>query len=411
MRILHFSDVHIGVENYSRPDPDTGLSSRLIDFLRTFDEVVTYALDNRVDLVLFCGDAYKSRDPTQTHQREFAKRIATLSAAGIPVFLVAGNHDMPLVTSRATALEIFRTLDVQNVHTADRLDTYRVSTADGPIQIVALPWIRRSGFLAGDETRGLAPEEVNKAIQESLTQMIRAQADSLDKDIPAIFAGHVSVGEATTSSEQSMLLGQEHVLLNSSVALPEFDYVALGHIHKHQVLGRDPHVVYSGSLQRIDFGEEGEEKGFCVVDLDPKMPRGLRMRGFEFRTVDARQFLTITVNVQAGELDPTTTALNSILSYHVQDAIVRVLIRLQEPDNRLRDADIRRALQDAHFVASISKEVAQSGRPRLGEVDTKALEPLDALKLYLEGRGVDSDRARVLMQHAQTLVDQNAEES
>jgi exonuclease SbcD len=69
MRILHFSDVHIGVENYGRPDPETGLSTRLADFLDTLDEVVDYALENKVDLALFCGDAYKSRDPSQTHQR------------------------------------------------------------------------------------------------------------------------------------------------------------------------------------------------------------------------------------------------------------------------------------------------------------------------------------------------------
>ena len=104
MRIVHFADVHIGVENYSKIDPGTGLSTRLIDFLDTFDEVVDYAMGNGADLVLFCGDAYKSRDPSQTHQREFAKRVARLSAAGIPVFLVVGNHDSPNVFGRATAL-------------------------------------------------------------------------------------------------------------------------------------------------------------------------------------------------------------------------------------------------------------------------------------------------------------------
>ena len=76
MRILHFAEVHIGVENYGRTDPDTGLSTRLGDFLQTLDELVEYAIDTRVDLALFCGDAYKNRDPNQTHQREFAKRIS-----------------------------------------------------------------------------------------------------------------------------------------------------------------------------------------------------------------------------------------------------------------------------------------------------------------------------------------------
>ena len=63
MRILHFDDLHLGIENFGRIDPETELSTRLLDFLRTYDEVVEYAIDNRVDLVLFCSDAYKSRDP------------------------------------------------------------------------------------------------------------------------------------------------------------------------------------------------------------------------------------------------------------------------------------------------------------------------------------------------------------
>ena len=95
MRIVHFSDVHIGVENYSRIDPKTGFSTRLLDFLNSFDQVIDYSINTNVDLVVFCGDAYKNRDPSQTHQREFAKRIALLSNKGIPTVLIVGNHDVP----------------------------------------------------------------------------------------------------------------------------------------------------------------------------------------------------------------------------------------------------------------------------------------------------------------------------
>ena len=158
MQILHFSDVHIGVENYGRTDPDTGLSTRLLDFLRTLDECVDYAIDKQVDIVVFAGDAYKSREPSQTHQREFAKRVARLSVAGVPVFLLTGNHDMPHIAGKATALEIFRTLEVPNVVIGDSLKTYVVETRSGPVQIVALPWIRRSQFLARDDIRGRSPQ-------------------------------------------------------------------------------------------------------------------------------------------------------------------------------------------------------------------------------------------------------------
>ena len=126
MRILHFSDLHIGVENYGRIDPQTGLSTRLIDFLSSLDQVVEFALTENVDLVILAGDAYKGRDPSQTHQREFATRLAKLSHAGIPTFLLVGNHDLPSAVSRANAVEIFSTLEVPHVtcllYTSDAAD-------------------------------------------------------------------------------------------------------------------------------------------------------------------------------------------------------------------------------------------------------------------------------------------------
>ena len=411
MRILHFSDVHIGVENYGRTDPETGLSTRLVDFLSSLDEVVSYAIESRVDLVLFCGDAYKSRDPSQTHQREFARRIARLSSEGIPTFLLSGNHDMPHITSRATALEIFRTLEVENVYIGDTLGTHVIPTAAGPVQIVALPWVRRSGYLTRDDTRGLTAEEVNEAIQKRLSDAIRTHAEGLDPELPALLAGHVSVGEAKTSSEQSMMLGRDHVLLKSAVALPQFDYVALGHVHRHQILGHDPLVVYSGSLQRIDFGEEKDDKGFCLIDLDPAKAVGQRHRDFEFRHVSARSFLTVTVDVPRGDPDPTGTVVKSIASNHIEEAIVRVVIRLPgELEGHLRDADIREALEGAHFVASISKEVAEQARTRLGRGHYQALDPREALKLYLESRDIPADRAELLMDRAEALMEEEDQE-
>lgn len=404
MKIVHFADVHIGVENYGRTDPETGLSTRLQDFLKTFDEVVDFALKERADLVLFCGDAYKSRDPTQTHQREFAKRVAQLASNNIPVFLLTGNHDMPHVTARATALEIFRTLDVSHVYPADRLETHRIVTRSGPIQVVSVPWIRRSQLLTTDETRGLNPSQVNELIQKRLTDIIRVQAQALDKEMPALLAGHVTVSESVTSSEQSMLLGREHVLLKSSVALPEFDYVALGHIHKHQILNQDPYVVYAGSLQRIDFGEENDEKGFCVIDMDPSKPRGYRLDNFEFKPVDARRFLSIIVDVPPNQVDPTRMVIENIHSHNIDNAIVKLIMRFKQQESALRDADIRQSLENAHFIAAISREVEQQNQNRLVGVDASGLNPLDALKVYLETRNMSQEKTKLLLDRAQEFV-------
>ena len=409
MRILHFSDVHIGVESYGSTDPDTGLSTRLMDFLATFDEVVDFALDNSIDLVLFAGDAYKSRDPSQTHQREFARRVARLSREGVPVFLLVGNHDLPHIASRATALDIFPTLSVPNVTIGDRLDTYIVDTAAGPLQVVALPWIRRSAFLAREETRSLTIEQINRQLEERVTTMLTWQIEGLDPAIPAVLTAHVSLNTAKTSSEQSMLLGRDPVLMQSAVARPELDYVALGHIHKHQTLSQNPHVVYSGSLERIDFGEENDDKGFCVIDLDTTAPRGQRLVDFRFQPVGARRFLTIEVAVDADE-DPTQETIKAIARRHVADAIVRVKITMpQEVEAQLRENEVRDALASAHFVAPIVRDVTRERRTRLGATTVEGLSPQEALRLYLETTNAPAERAQVLLSYAERLINEEAE--
>lgn len=411
MRILHFSDLHIGVENYGRIDPETGLSTRLGDFLAALDEVVDFALTQNVDLVLLAGDAYKGRDPSQTHQREFARRLHRLSGAGIPTFLLVGNHDLPNATSRANAVEIFPTLQVPNVYIGDSLQTYTVPTREGPLLILAVPWPRRGGILSREDSRGLSIEEVRQAIEDRMTLAIQGRVSQLDPSIPAIMTAHVTVNGATVGTERSMMLGQDHVLLVSSLQKPQLEYVALGHIHKHQVLRQEPPmVVYSGSLQRVDFSEEGDEKGFCVVDLDTSAPQGQRMTDFQFHRVQARPFVTIDVKVAAGDADPTDTVLRAIARRDIDDAVVRVRITLPaEMEPHLREAEIRQALAPAHYIAAVSRDVEGMRRTRLSADVTEGLQPLQAVRLYLETRGVEPQRREQLIKRAQELVEMEAE--
>ena len=411
MRILHFSDLHIGVENYGQTDPETGLSTRLADFLSSLDEVVEYALTEDVDLVLLAGDAYKGRDPSQTHQREFAKRLSRLSEASIPSFLLVGNHDLPNAVSRATAVEIFQTLQVPYLQVGSNLQNYTIPTKSGPLQILAVPWPRRSGILSREESRGLTIEEVRQAVQDRMTQAIYARAESLDPDVPAILTGHVTVNGATVGTERSMMLGQDHVLLAGDIGRPQVDYVALGHIHKHQILrNENPFMAYSGSLQRVDFSEEGDDKGFCVVDLDPAAPQGKRLTDFDFHRLDARRFVTVDVTVPVGDPDPTSAVVRGIARKDVIGAVVRVRVTLpSEVEAQLRDSDIRDALSEAHYIAAINRESPQEARrTRLDAESAKDLQPMEALSLYLESRGVEPERQEKILRHAEELVEREA---
>src|SRR5689334_7162436 len=160
IKLLHLADLHIGMENYGRLDPATGLHSRLIDYLMRLDEAIDYALDQGVDLVLIAGDIYKNRTPNPTHQREFARRLRRITGNGIPVFILTGNHDVSPAAGRAHAVEIFNTLAVDGVTIADRPKLHLVETPGGPVQIVALPWVSRHALLTREELKMASLQEV-----------------------------------------------------------------------------------------------------------------------------------------------------------------------------------------------------------------------------------------------------------
>ncbi len=426
VRILHFADLHIGVENYSRPATDqdvddlpesfapdiadrrqtyVGLPTRLLDSLRAFDELVDTAITDQVDLVLFCGDAYRTRDPSQTHQREFARRIGRLIGKGIQVFLLAGNHDLPNAFGRATSIEIFDTLNIRNVTVGSRVGLHRLETAGGAVQVIAVPWMRRSLLAAQEEAKNLSFEQQNEYIQRFLAGSVGQLLGQVDPDVPTVIAAHGTVGPARVGSERSMLLGTDYVLLPGMFQDRRVDYVALGHVHGHQRIAEDPPIVYSGSVHRVDFSEERETKGFVIVDIDPGAAGG-RATKDEFRELWSRPFVTINAIVREDDLDPTETVLAAVTARDVMDAIVRVEIAL--PEGAAAGLDTRRvrhALGAAHAVAGINLNVQRQERTRLGpDVGVQSVTPLEALDLYLGVRDTPAERRETLRRYAAQLI-------
>ena len=407
IRILHFADLHLGVETYGRIDPATGLSSRLSDFLAALDQLVDYALGNDIDLVLFCGDAYRSRDPSQTYQREFAKRIRRLSGNNIHVFLLAGNHDLPNAVGRATSVEIFDTLTIENVTVANAPQTHRIETRKGTIQIVALPWVRYGRLLSREDAKNLSLDQLNKKIEDILTNWLDVQIESLDPHLPAILAGHLAHSEAIVGTEKIMTVGRDYIMMRSNIAKPAFDYVALGHMHRRQTIDNPVPVVYPGSLQTIDFGDEDQEKGFYVVELDETASRRKRLKSYEFHPVAARRFLTIKVDANTD--NPTETVLHAIAKNDVKESIVRLQIKVSaEKEALLQENEIRKALKEAYFIAAINKEVDREHRSRLGSYPAEGLTPLQALKLYLESKKTSKERTQVLLEYGERLIQQGS---
>ncbi|MBI3965410.1 MAG: exonuclease SbcCD subunit D, partial [Chloroflexi bacterium] len=369
--LLHLADVHLGIENYGRPDPATGLNSRVGDFLACLDQAIDEAIERPVDLVVFAGDAYKNRDPNPTHQRELAKRVARLSRANIPVVLLVGNHDLPAATGRASSVDIFQTLGVPNVTVARTPDIFRIETRSGPVQVGALPWILRNTLFTKEEYKNLTLEEIDREVGERVARILASFAERLEPDIPAVLTAHCSVAGATFGSERSILLGQDIVLPKSTLAAASFDYVALGHIHKHQVIGTDPLIVYAGSIDRVDFGEEREDKGYVVA----KVWRG--GAEYEFRPVNARRF--VTLEIDASGTDPLGVIDRALEEADLDGTVVRVLIDVpaeHEVAIREHDREIRRLLRDASYVAAVARNVKRLDRPTGVGLQLERLTPL-----------------------------------
>ncbi|MFC1982047.1 exonuclease SbcCD subunit D, partial [Chloroflexota bacterium] len=307
---------------------------------------------------------------------------------------------------KATTTEIFDTLAVQNVYVSNRPDIYRIPTSSGVIQIASLPWLRRNALLAKEETKNLGFDQINQKLQQVLTNIIAAHASKVDPALPSILAAHVWVSGAKIGSERLMTVGQEHVLLLSNVANDAFDYVALGHIHKHQVLSENPPVVYSGSLATVDFGEEGDEKGFYLVEVEQDKQTGKRQVSFSFQPVSGRRFLTIEAGIEQGDAAPTSTVLGAIAAQgdKVSGSIVRLQISLPaELEGQLRDNDIRDALKETQYF-TIAKDVRREARLRLGQFTAEEIVPLEALRKYLESKKVSPAHARLLLEYGERLI-------
>lgn len=384
IKILHLSDIHLGSGfSHGQTNPETGLNSRLEDFVATLGRCIDRAIAEPVDLVLFGGDAFPDATPPPFVKQAFAAQFRRLVDAEIPTVLLVGNHDQYSQGSGGASLGIYRTLGVPGFVVGDRLETHRIETRGGPVQVIALPWLTRSTLLTRPETEGLSLEAVNELLIDRLLVALEAEIRRLDPEVPTVLLAHLMLDRARLGAERFLAVGKGFNVPLSVLVRPQFDYVALGHVHKHQNLnpGNDPPVVYPGSIERVDFSEEKEEKGFVLVNLARKQTT------WEFCPLKVRPFRTIRADVSKAE-DPLAALLKAIAKVDIKDAVVRLLYQLRSEQLEAIDtAQLHRALGEAHTYTIQPELVSQLARPRVPELEAgSAIDPLEALKTYLESR-------------------------
>ena len=402
IKILHLSDIHMGSGfSHGRINPETGLNTRLEDFMKTLSLCIDKAIAEPVDLVLFGGDAFPDATPPPYVQEAFATQFRRLVDAQIPTVLLVGNHDQHSQGQGGASLCIYRTLGVPGFVVGDRIATHRIPTRHGMVQILTLPWLTRSALLTKPETENLSLTEINKLLIDRLEPVLEGEIRRLDPEAPTVVLAHLMADNANLGAERFLAVGKGFTIPLSLLIRPCFDYVALGHVHRHQNLNKsnDPPVIYPGSIERVDFSEEKEDKGYILLELEKGKAE------WQFCPLPVRTFRTIDVDVSSSD-DPQALLLKAISKKDIKDAVVRLIYKLRsEQLDEIDTASIHQALSEAHTYSIQAELVSQLARPRLPELGSSAsIDPMEALKTYLDNREDLKDISGYMLEAAQRLL-------
>jgi exonuclease SbcD len=355
--------------------------------------------------VIFAGDAFMNPRPSPTLQKLFAEGVRRLVRSGASVFLLVGNHDLPKMAGIAHPHAIYPALEVEGVVVGERAELYRLPLgpeAPAPIlQVAAVPHFSRSEVIA----RLPEDEDPVRFIEARVAERVAALGEAVDPSLPSVFVGHCHVNQAQIGNAQTLFgISDVEVSLSTLTSGQPFPYYALGHVHRSQVLQEDPFVAYSGSLERVDYGEgeridaspsakvstrEAEPKGFFRFDLISHAATWKLAGPPEFRPVSARRFVT----VRLGDLDAMDPAADieerfrSVRSVGgaFDDSFVRVTASIDAADRgRVTASSLRSLLPEAYDVrlALETQESALVRDPRFAQ----RMSELDALERYVGSR-------------------------
>lgn len=397
MKLLHFADAHIDMANYGRHDPESGLPLRVLDFLKSLDTIVDAAIERKVDMVIFAGDAYKDRSPAPTFQREWGKRIMRLSQAKIPTLLLVGNHDISPAAGRAHAIQEFDTLQVPFVRVLQKPEFLTSKDLwDLPLQVIAMPWVARSGLMA--VTGETDSKEAFARIEGNIGELIEGWLEEADENLPILLTAHASIEGAKFGGERLVMLGNDLVLSGSLVKNPKFSYVAMGHIHKPQDVneGYQPPVIYPGSIERVDFGEAKEERFFVIADVEKGKDtevEWVQLTGVR-KFIDRRAVLISSENVN----ETLKEALPK--PKEMSEAILRLVVEYPREWDSLIDESALRKYAEGTFEFHLVKRPQSESRVRIPEGQVvSSLSPLDLLAQYFDAAKVkDADELQKLAQ-------------
>ncbi|MCI6892243.1 MAG: exonuclease SbcCD subunit D [Treponema sp.] len=250
MKFIHMSDLHLGKH--------INQFSMLEDQKYIFNEIVEIIKKEKPNALLLSGDIYDKPIPPVEAVNLLDDFLSKIALEKIPVLIISGNHDSPDRLSFGSSLMKSSQIYISQVYDGN-IQCVTLEDENGPVNFYLLPYIKPS------TVRQVFPEEkinsFNDAVKLALSKL------SLNKDERNVLLAHQFVtGAQTCESEELFVGGSENV---DASLFDDFDYVALGHIHGPQKVGRES-IRYCGTPLKYSFSEVNHKKGLCLVELTKK---------------------------------------------------------------------------------------------------------------------------------------------
>jgi DNA repair protein SbcD/Mre11 len=276
MRILHTADWHLG-DRLGRID-------RSDDLRRAVERVAVHCMEQKADVLLVAGDLFSEQarpDGLRETIRHWQDVFRPFLEEGGTILTLTGNHDNEnfcrtlvhaMTLAAPTVGRAGETVPPGRLYLAAEPTFLRLQDRSGSfdVQFVLMPYPTPGRYLKGEASLKYGSPEEKRDL------LVAAWADCLgeirahpqyDPKAPAVLGAHIHLHGSSVGPSLFRITSEEDVVVEGAELPNQFDYVALGHIHKPQWLGAHRHVRYSGSIERMDLGEQGEQKGVVVVDI------------------------------------------------------------------------------------------------------------------------------------------------
>ena len=263
MRIIHTSDWHLGQYFFTK--------SRAPEHQHFLNWLVNQVEVHQVDAVIVAGDIFDTGSPPSYARELYNKFIVDLQKTGCQLVILSGNHDSVSVLNESSSLLSYLNTQVVTSGSEPNVITLHNKQAQ-PIGLVcAIPFLRPRDIQLS--VAGQSIEEKQLSLQTAIHdhyqasyQLALEQRAMLGLDIPIIATGHLTViGAELTDSVRDIYIGTLEAF--PSGAFPPADYIALGHIHRPQVIGGKQQIRYCGSPIALSFDETAQQKSVCLVEF------------------------------------------------------------------------------------------------------------------------------------------------